>query len=83
MHPTKEMRMPPGVLRKLCPLLVEGLNHWEIGQLLMLSEAAVQNYVEWLVHAFDVNSREDLLLYFLSGAQKERSQPAHLARNAA
>ena len=66
MHPTEEISMPPGILAQLCPLLAELHSNYEIAQLLNVSEAHVQDYLGWLMQAFGVTSRVELLLYFYS-----------------
>jgi hypothetical protein len=64
MHPTEEISMPPGILAQLCPLLAELHSNYEIAQLLNVSEAQVQDYLGWLMQAFGVSTRVELLVYF-------------------
>jgi DNA-binding NarL/FixJ family response regulator len=73
MRSSEEILQPPGILAKICPLLTEGYDDCEIARLLDVDEAAVQDYVSQLVQAFNVNSRLELLFYFLRVAKQERA----------
>jgi Bacterial regulatory proteins, luxR family len=69
---SSEIWMPPGILAQLCPLVAEGMTDYEIAQQLSCSEDVISNSVAWLVKAFDVANRVELLLYFLCAADQDR-----------